>query len=249
MPNVWICPGRSGGPCDLRWQPKFSLTNYYEVAANITCSLPSYHSSTFPAIQQIMFQHTPLDLQQPSIRLVEVLPPDPSGYVYCNVKHANINDEYICVSYVWGPPEDVHCIYLNGQPFRVRRNLLEFLETVSSQSINPKPKSPRLDFRQAATSLWIDALCIDQENNGERNHQVQQMGKIFEHAQRVIAWIGKKTAYASLFRYMRDELRNQRFFDANHFIALDGLCKDVYWQRAWVRTAVSITHVRYVLNL
>jgi hypothetical protein len=26
---------------------------------------------------------------------------------------------------------------------------------------------------------WIDALCINQENTGERNHQVAQLGSIF----------------------------------------------------------------------
>jgi hypothetical protein len=82
-------------------------------------------------------------------------------------------------------------------------------------------------------------LCIDQEDNGEKNHQVQQMGNIFSSAQRVIAWIGKTPAIASLFRYARDELPGQQFFDADYFVAFDEFRSDVYWQRAWVGILAS----------
>jgi hypothetical protein len=44
--------------------------------------------------------------------------------------------------------------------------------------------------RHADKLLWIDALCIDQENVIERNHQVQQMGEIFSRASNVLAWLG-----------------------------------------------------------
>jgi hypothetical protein len=65
---------------------------------------------------------------------------------------------------------------------------------------------------------------------------VQQMGKIYSKAQRVIAWIGKKPRIASLFRYFRDQMRDQEFFDAIYFLAPQEFCRDVYWSRAWVRT-------------
>jgi hypothetical protein len=40
--------------------------------------------------------------------------------------------------------------------------------------------------------LWIDAICIDQQNLPERSHQVKRMRIIFESAQRVIAWLGSE---------------------------------------------------------
>jgi Heterokaryon incompatibility protein (HET) len=41
--------------------------------------------------------------------------------------------------------------------------------------------------------LWIDAICINQEDVDERNHQVQMMFDIYQQAQVVRAWIGCKT--------------------------------------------------------
>jgi hypothetical protein len=38
--------------------------------------------------------------------------------------------------------------------------------------------------------LWIDAICIDQGNILERNHQVKRMGSIYEGASKVLVWLG-----------------------------------------------------------
>jgi hypothetical protein len=179
------------------------------------------------------FQHKPLDLKEASIRLVEVLALDPSGLVQCRIRHATTEDRYTCVSYVWGSPDETHLIHMNGRPFWVRRNIWDFLMTVASRIASESGVSGEhslLDFE-----VWIDALCIDQGQNDERNHQVQQMGKIFSSAQRVIAWIGKKPQIASLFRYLREKMRDEQFFDADHYLELYDFCKDVYWSRAWVR--------------
>jgi hypothetical protein len=40
-------------------------------------------------------------------------------------------------------------------------------------------------------TLWVDAICIDQENGIERGHQVSQMGRIFQLASTVYVWLGE----------------------------------------------------------
>ena len=39
--------------------------------------------------------------------------------------------------------------------------------------------------------VWIDAICIDQENPEERGRQVQLMAKIYSNALCVIVWLGE----------------------------------------------------------
>lgn len=39
-------------------------------------------------------------------------------------------------------------------------------------------------------TFWIDAICIDQNNTIERNHQVELMGQIYRNASRVRVWLG-----------------------------------------------------------
>src|SRR5580700_5121291 len=41
-------------------------------------------------------------------------------------------------------------------------------------------------------TLWVDAICINQENITERNSQVQLMKSIYEKASRVLVWLGEE---------------------------------------------------------
>lgn len=38
--------------------------------------------------------------------------------------------------------------------------------------------------------VWVDALCIDQNDNYEKVYQLRQMGTIFYQAAKVVAWLG-----------------------------------------------------------
>ncbi|KAF5022824.1 hypothetical protein F66182_5118 [Fusarium sp. NRRL 66182] len=41
--------------------------------------------------------------------------------------------------------------------------------------------------------IWVDAICIDQHNEEERNHQVWQMNTIYSNAEAVDVWLGSAT--------------------------------------------------------
>lgn len=38
--------------------------------------------------------------------------------------------------------------------------------------------------------IWIDALCINQDDDEEKGIQVQMMDRIFQEAKRVAVWLG-----------------------------------------------------------
>jgi hypothetical protein len=38
--------------------------------------------------------------------------------------------------------------------------------------------------------MWIDAICIHQDNHIERGHQVEQMEKVYTQAKNVVCWLG-----------------------------------------------------------
>lgn len=38
--------------------------------------------------------------------------------------------------------------------------------------------------------LWADAICIDQIDNDEKSHQVQQMRRVYEMAESTLVWLG-----------------------------------------------------------
>lgn len=80
------------------------------------------------------------------------------------------------LSYVWGSSEPAVQLLCNGQPFTVRPGLANALM--------------RLRLRHSTRIVWADAICINQADVEERNHQVPLMCSIYPAAKRVIVWLG-----------------------------------------------------------
>ncbi|KAF4498431.1 heterokaryon incompatibility (het-6OR allele) [Fusarium agapanthi] len=88
---------------------------------------------------------------------------------------------YHALSYTWGAPEGEgkrkvsdSSILVNGSRFYVQPNLLGALKR----------------FEESDWYLWIDAICIDQANQREREIQVGIMSEIYSMAARVDIWLG-----------------------------------------------------------
>jgi hypothetical protein len=65
--------------------------------------------------------------------------------------------------------------------------------------------------------LWIDAICIDQQNIPEKNQQVKMMAAIYATATRVLIWLGEPDVdMAKAFRALK---RMVRAFSAWNLVA------------------------------
>ena len=80
------------------------------------------------------------------------------------------------MSYNWGSLQDQRHILCNGNLIQVSSTLHEALSQYRRSNQN-KP-------------LWVDALCINQGDTLERNHQVHLMTGIYQLADLVIVWLG-----------------------------------------------------------
>ena len=177
------------------------------------------------------FVYAPLDHDKASIRLIRVLATRThEGYIQCEIRHASIDDSYICLSYLWGEPGDEHCIAVNNRTMRIRNNLFDFLERAAKNDWLRKE------------SLWIDALCIDQENVVERNFQVQQMGRIFSCAEEVVSWFGEDKD--SIAEYFVEHLSRSEGAVNYRVDIVDNLFLKFayapYWNRAWITQEVQL---------
>jgi hypothetical protein len=145
---------------------------------------------------------------------------------------------YQALSYAWGPPDSGNSILVGGKPFEVRKNLWDFLNEACTRQINLREEQPGF--------LWIDAICIDQSQVGERNHQVAMMGRIYSEARKVLVWLGPSTpAIDGLFQNMYGLTVDERYElvwetevdDQERRMMLYGmeeLCSKDYWERLWV---------------
>jgi hypothetical protein len=126
------------------------------------------------------FVYQPLNLASDEIRLIKLLPWKPTKLwttVECEIFKAPLNlaPHYEYLSYTWGDAFSTQRIRVDARSMVVRQNLFEAL----------------MDLRTGQSRiLWIDAICIDQSNIPERNHQVQRMRHIYENATGVLVWLG-----------------------------------------------------------
>lgn len=127
-----------------------------------------------------IYQYEPIIQDEHGFRIVRLLP-GAGRYIHVEIIHASFDEsdlmEYDAVSYVWGSPELTSSIIVGGKKLHVTQNLELVLRDLRL------PEQERY--------LWIDGICIDQEKDKERNHQVRQMGTIYQRAELVLFHLGR----------------------------------------------------------
>ena len=170
-----------------------------------------------------------LDTQSSQIRIFTLLPAtskDAKLEGCLAVEQLSDTPEYEALSYVWGDTPRDHTIHVNDSKFFVGRDLFEAL----------------LELRLSTESrrLWIDAICINQANVLERNHQVSQMRSIYSTASRVLIWLGVsdaqiREAMTILREHEADaqRLREDRSLLAAVKPGLEKLLRRPWFSRVW----------------
>jgi hypothetical protein len=169
------------------------------------------------------FEYDSLDPESRSIRLLQIIPAgDSKEQIQCMLRLGSTVEQYTCLSYVWGDPEKGQWILVNGRRLWVRQNLHSFLDSAR--------KMPELTC--PGYWIWIDAICIDQNNITEREHQVQQMGRIYAGAEEVISWLGMNWKIAAmLITYPGKN---------NSLTQLNAYRDSPYWDRAWITQEIVL---------
>lgn len=159
-------------------------------------SQPSQSEAKKPLDLEDRFEYQPLSSQRNEIRLLRILAVrDFDGVncrIDCNIFHVSLDNlpDYDALSYAWGDRLDLRSISLEGHPFHVTANLHGALSRLQSSSMS-RP-------------IWIDAICINQDNLQECSEQVGKVEAIFKQAAKVIIWLGDADNERSLhFPYYR----------------------------------------------
>ncbi|RAQ49421.1 hypothetical protein AFGD_002049 [Aspergillus flavus] len=103
----------------------------------------------------------PLDTARREIRLLTIVPALSSkARIKCSLQVASLDSfpRYEAISYVWGDIQEKQDILLDGRTIQVPTNVRRILQ--------------RLRHRMQRRVIWIDYVCIDQENVAEKNTQV-----------------------------------------------------------------------------
>ncbi|EUC47970.1 hypothetical protein COCMIDRAFT_45411, partial [Bipolaris oryzae ATCC 44560] len=214
-----------------------------------------------PTRDRSVFKHEKLDHNKRSIRLFRILPElSYNGLIQCELWHTNVEDEYDCLSYVWGPEGDEQEILVNGKSLQVRKNLWTFLNTI-------RPK-----YAISQRAIWTDYICIKQNSrsghnkssNSELNHQVAMMHRIYSGAREVVGWLGYSDRIERAFVFWRElnalkpkthdetlRIWKNHIKERNRELKKDWneLAENSYWIRAWITQEIlSARKLRLLAN-
>lgn len=115
----------------------------------------------------------------------------------------------VALSYTWGDPQPTHKIRVNHERFAVRQNLYNILTAY-----------------HVPEYMWIDQICIDQDDMRERSHQVNMMSEIYKDCEYVVVWLGGATS--------KSRKAADRCHRKPHWRSMNILLQDVYSTRLWI---------------
>jgi Heterokaryon incompatibility protein (HET) len=154
------------------------------------------------------------------------------------------DESYEALSYYWGevsgpiPPLRIHDRG-DVQTIPLTRNLRSALR--------------HLRFENSTRRLWVDAICINQEDKKEKSFQIPYMGRIYSQARNVCVWLGDPSSDSDLaFKLIESILQ---LSDLDHLIddkctddwaALSSLMKRDWFSRRWVVQEIAFARTATV---
>ncbi|KAJ4860016.1 heterokaryon incompatibility protein (HET) domain-containing protein [Trichoderma breve] len=179
---------------------------------------------------ELLYQQLPLDELQ--IRLLRLEPKTGSTKIQASLIKRNLLDIkrggpfFEALSYTWGPPTVTKDILINGIAFPVTANLYAFLE----------------NYQEAGqgVDLWIDAICVNQSDLLEKNHQIPMMNLIYAAARALIIWLGEPSSDSDRAMDWINHLGHASPYDKmpnipNHaWQAMQSLLERPWWKRIWI---------------
>ncbi|KAI1370372.1 heterokaryon incompatibility protein-domain-containing protein [Hypoxylon crocopeplum] len=148
---------------------------------------------------------------------------------------------YIALSYSWGRNIDHAPLRIGDQHYHVNATVDAALRQLQSEDTD--------------VLVWIDQICINQQDDVEKGHQVKQMKEIYSDAETVVAWLGStENGSDRLLRHI-GRIGNfiwagehQRVFASHQGEeALEAigrafrfLCEREYWKRLWIMQEFAV---------
>jgi hypothetical protein len=141
------------------------------------------------------FTYSPSDVSDAQIRLVHLLPLVTKSEqdscqleLRCHIQTVSLDDapEYTALSYTWGPPDRISLLFIDDEGISDPTNG----ETAIRITKSLETALLHLRYPADTITLWIDQLCINQDDILEKNSQVPLMKVIYEKARDVLVWLG-----------------------------------------------------------
>jgi len=190
-----------------------------------------------------LYSSLPLPRHSRSIRILDVEPSASSDdeSIRGQLRVVSLDDnnmEFSALSYVWGAPA--------SPPRMITCGLYSIPITANCWSA-----LWHLRKHFGSMSLWIDSVCINQDDLAEKQSQIPMMGDIYSRSRSVYAWLGEGTAESDMAIDCLREGGFQRYLsekgDLSYTFPKDNnsLCWKIAWDIHSGPTKAFVSHLRW----
>jgi Heterokaryon incompatibility protein (HET) len=125
-----------------------------------------------------LYDELPLPSTEQGIRLIAFRPAGPNEPLAAELLVVSLdsNPQYATLSYCWGSPTSTRPMTCNNTVLEITKSLALGLTRLRSISSLP---------------LWVDQICINQDDVRERSAQVAFMKRIYSQATKTFAYLGE----------------------------------------------------------
>ena len=130
------------------------------------------------------YTHEPLTDSKTQIRLLEMLPGDNEECLRFSISTHSLYDvgiKFNAITYTWGKKRKTPRILIDDKVYFVGRNCYKALESIHW---------PWIQGRLRGNLVWVDSVCINQDDVAEKSSQVSVMGEVYARAAEVFACVG-----------------------------------------------------------
>ena len=172
------------------------------------------------------YSYTALNESAGQIKLLSLLPGDFGDEIVISIQEVVLSMSekpiFEALSYVWGSDADMVPIVIRGA-----------VDTCLTVTPYLEIALRYLRYQEKLRILWIDAICINQNDLEERSAQVQRMAEIYALAESVLVWLGPEEHQSEKALHMLDNLGSEVEVDWPSRIVKSTLTGDVAPHERW----------------
>ncbi|KAF2792901.1 HET-domain-containing protein, partial [Melanomma pulvis-pyrius CBS 109.77] len=168
-----------------------------------------------------LYQSYQLPPNSKCIRVLDILPIPASASnsdsepIKCKLRIINLDDcpRFTALSYVWGTYAPIsHFIICDNVKVNITSNCHSALR--------------HLRKKLGKLTIWLDSVCINQDDQNEKLRQIPLMGGIYSIAESVYAWLGDGTAETDrAMAYMANAGQYTTFKDLEELLSKDWITR------------------------
>lgn len=148
--------------------------------------------------------YSPLDSTKNQIRVLLLYPGHRTDRIVCELDVHSLDDhpQYTALSYHDGVP------IRRTNPLSSFRGIYQYIRALYWKLFSDRPRSTQINGfsfdvsgrlatafenlrrEDEAVLLWVDVICVDQEDRDEMNDQMGKKARIFAQAEKICVWLG-----------------------------------------------------------